>query len=96
MIKERENIKGDDKMIMLYMIELSPNEKKVLLALKAGKYFPTDIVEETGLEMVAVMSAASWLKSKGLVKINEKINVFYALDKDGKTFGCRGVAKGSE
>ena len=73
-------------MIMLYMIELSPNEKKVLLALKAGKYFPTDIVEETGLEMVAVMSAASWLKSKGLVRINEKINVFYALDKDGKDY----------
>lgn len=72
--------------VMLYMIELSPNEKKVLLALKDGNAAPEKTAEKTGLEMVAVMSAASWLKSKGLVEINEKIMELYTLDTDGKEY----------
>ena len=71
---------------MLYMVELSPNEKKALLALKDGNATPEQIAEKTGLKMVAVMSAASWLKSKGLVKINEKIMELYTLDTDGKEY----------
>jgi len=68
------------------MVELSPNEKKVLLAIRDENATPGQIMEKTGLEMVAVMSAASWLKSKGLVKINEKIMELYTLDTDGKEY----------
>ncbi len=71
---------------MLYMVELSPNEKKALLALKDGNVTSEQIAEKTGLKTVAVMSAASWLKSKGLVEINEKIMALYSLDTDGKEY----------
>ncbi|MBU2565033.1 MAG: hypothetical protein KJ655_02090, partial [Candidatus Thermoplasmatota archaeon] len=67
-------------------IELSPNEKKVLIAVKDDCITPEKIAEKSGLEMVAVMSASSWLKSKGLVEIKEKISVFYSLDIDGKEY----------
>ncbi|MCG2825806.1 MAG: hypothetical protein L6265_04340, partial [Thermoplasmatales archaeon] len=68
------------------MIELSPNEKKVLIAVKDDCITPEKIAEKSGLEMVAVMSASSWLKSKGLAEIKEKISVFYSLDIDGKEY----------
>jgi phenylalanyl-tRNA synthetase alpha chain len=68
------------------MVELSPNEKKALFALKDGSATPEQIAEKIGLKTVSVMSATSWLKSKGLVEINEKINVFYSLDTDGKEY----------
>lgn len=68
------------------MIELSPNEKKVLVAVKDDCITPEKIAEKSGLEMVAVMSASSWLKSKGLAEIKEKISVFYSLDIDGKEY----------
>lgn len=68
------------------MIEISPNEKKVLITVKDDCIPPEKIAEKSGLEMVAVMSAASWLKSKGLVEIKEKISVFYSLDTDGKEY----------
>ncbi|MBA3043873.1 phenylalanine--tRNA ligase subunit alpha [archaeon] len=67
-------------------MELSPNEKKVLIAVKDDCITPEKIAEKSGLEMVAVMSASSWLKSKGLVEIKEKISVFYSLDIDGKEY----------
>ncbi|MBU3901935.1 MAG: hypothetical protein KKE04_01025, partial [Candidatus Thermoplasmatota archaeon] len=75
------------------MIELSPNEKKVLVAVKDDCITPEKIAEKSGLEMVAVMSASSWLKSKGLAEIKEKISVFYSLDIDGKEYLKTGLPK---
>lgn len=71
---------------MKKMVELSPSEKKVLLALKAGKYFPTHIAEETGLEQVAVMSALSWLEIKKLVEIEEKAEVYHTITDEGTRY----------
>jgi len=54
--------------------ELSLNERKVLLALAGkGPRSPEELLEGGGFtEMVEVMSAASWLKSKGLLDIHRK------------------------
>ena len=73
--------------------ELSRNERKVLLALgKTGSASPEEVLEKGDFsQMVEVMSAASWLKSKGLLDIHEKIETSYALDKEGKEYAGRGA-----
>ncbi|MDG6221201.1 MAG: phenylalanine--tRNA ligase subunit alpha [Candidatus Thermoplasmatota archaeon] len=62
-------------------IELSSNEKKVLLALK-GRDGATaqEIMESAGYkQLVEVMSAASWLQSKGCIRIEERVCKHYSL-----------------
>ncbi|MDI6917757.1 MAG: phenylalanine--tRNA ligase subunit alpha [Thermoplasmatales archaeon] len=73
------------------MTELSPNEKKVLLAVKDDCITPEKIGEKTGLEMVAVMSAASWLKSKGLVEIKEEAVANYSVSEEGEKYIKEGL-----
>ena len=68
------------------MIELSPNEKKVLLAVKDDCTTPEKIGEKTGLEMVAVMSALSWLEIKKLVEIEEKAEVYHTITDEGAIY----------
>ncbi len=67
-------------------MELSNLEKRVLLAIKeAGKdEVSTDEILEIGKfsQMVEVMNALSWLRVKGLVKIREKMDVEYCLNRD--------------
>ncbi len=61
--------------------DLSASEKKVLLALK-GRDGATveDIMKATGYkQMVEVMHAASWLQSKGYIRIEERVRKFYSL-----------------
>jgi len=72
--------------------ELSLNERKVLLALAGkGPRSPEELLEGGGFtEMVEVMSAASWLKSKGLLDIHEKIDTYYIPDTEGKQYIARG------
>jgi len=72
--------------------ELSRNERKVLLALR-GKdpASPEEVLEKGGFsQTVEVMSAASWLKSKGLLDIHERIETSYQLDKEGIEYVGRG------
>jgi phenylalanyl-tRNA synthetase alpha chain len=71
--------------------KLSPNEKKVLLALKEyeGNATPEKI-EEKGIERVKIMNASSWLQSKGLVKMSENLVVSYSLTSEGKKFLSKG------
>jgi phenylalanyl-tRNA synthetase alpha chain len=72
--------------------ELSRNERKVLLALHGKGATPPEEVLELGdfSQMVEVMSAASWLKSKGLLDIHERIEVSYQLDREGLDHVRRG------
>jgi phenylalanyl-tRNA synthetase alpha chain len=73
-------------------IELSLNERKVLLALSNKDGASPEEVRSLGGfgELVEVMSAASWLKSKGLLDIHEKIETSYIPDREGKEYLGRG------
>lgn len=63
--------------------ELSYPEKRVLVALKKlARAPPEDIMKAANFEdSVGVMSAASWLQSKRLVRIGEKLTRYYSLAK---------------
>ena len=71
---------------------LSNTEKKVLLALKdnGGEASPEKIME-SGMEMVKVMNASSWLQSKGLVRMREGIKKSYSITKEGEKFLVEGL-----
>lgn len=69
--------------------ELSQNEKKVLLALKSlhDKGSLEDIVQTGGFSQdVEVANASSWLQSKKLVIIDNRIKTIYSLGKEGKRY----------
>ncbi len=72
--------------------ELSRNERKVLLALSGRPVASPEEVLERGdfSQMVEVMSAASWLKSKGLLDMHERIETSYRLDREGRDHLKRG------
>ena len=72
--------------------ELSLNERKVLLALSGkGPVSPEELMAGGSFtELVEVMSAASWLKSKGLLDIHERIDTYYLPDAEGKEYLGRG------
>ncbi len=67
-------------------MELSNLEKRVLLALfNSGKeVLSVDEIKELGKfsQLVEVMNALSWLRVKGLVKLREKLDVEYCLNRD--------------
>ncbi len=67
-------------------MELSNLEKKVLLAIREiGKdRVDVDEIVQRGFSLVEVMNAISWMKVKGLVKIHEKLQVEYCLNRDEK------------
>ena len=71
------------------MEELSPIEKKLLLELQkhGGEAKP----EEIDMELVKVMNATSWLQSKRIVGIREKIIKEYELTDEGKRFLKEGL-----
>lgn len=74
--------------------ELSPLERKVLLALGTlhGKASPDALVKEGKFsQAVEVMNAASWLQSKKIVSIEEHVKTVYALGSDGETFIKKGL-----
>ena len=73
--------------------ELSLYEKEVLLALHSfkGKATPEDIAKKNVGSLVKVMNASSWLQSKGLVDINERLEITYSLTKEGKKFLTQGM-----
>lgn len=61
--------------------QLSYAEKKVLMTLKGRiSATPQEIRKDGGFrELVEVMNAASWLRSKGLVTMKERVVRFYSL-----------------
>lgn len=69
--------------------ELSYLEKKVLLTLKDLEVATPEKIQENGKfkELVEVMNASSWLKSKKLVEISEHLSTYYTLAK--KQFATR-------
>ncbi len=74
--------------------ELSHNEKKVLLTLKKlnGEASPEEILENGDFnQQVEVMNASSWLQSKKLVKVEEKIKKSFRLGKEGENFYKEGL-----
>ncbi|MEW6070088.1 MAG: phenylalanine--tRNA ligase subunit alpha [Candidatus Thermoplasmatota archaeon] len=74
------------------MVELSTNEKRVLIALKHGKLSIEQLVALSKLDKIeVVMSALSWLKLKNLVALEEKVVVLYSLDKEGKEYADIGL-----
>lgn len=74
------------------MKSISKNEKKVLLILEKlnGKASPEEILKEGFDELVKVMNASSWLQSKGLVDMKEKVETTYSLSKEGEKFLSKG------
>lgn len=67
-------------------MELSKNEKMIVRALKelGGSATINKLMEETDLSIVEVMNAASWLKMKGAVKIEERLKTDYRLSPEGE------------
>ncbi len=66
-------------------MELSNIEKKILLILhEAGRTLSVEELMERGNfdELVKVMNGVSWLRVKGLVKVEERLEVKYCLNRD--------------
>lgn len=71
---------------------LSTGEKKVLQALSGGAGMIPDEIVETGdfKELVEVMNAVSWLRSKGLVDLEETVVHKVTLDEEGEIYIDKG------
>lgn len=72
-------------------MELSNNEIKLLKALKKNQLSPGEASLESGLGDKETMSAASWLRSKGLVEITEDIKVLFVTNVEGKKYAEQGL-----
>ena len=72
-------------------MDLSVNEVKLLKALKNGTLSPDAASMESNLGEKETMSAASWLRSKGLVKISEVSTKFYFTNEEGKRYAEQGL-----
>jgi len=71
-------------------VELHPHEVKILKAL-TRKSTPEEISQAAGIPLDAVMRASSWLSTKSLVRIEEKIIEEIALDKEGVEYAEKGL-----
>ncbi len=67
-------------------MELSNLEKRVLVAIGEIGSDSVDVEElvSRGFSLVEVMNAISWMKVKGILKIHEKLEVEYCLNRDEK------------
>jgi len=76
------------------ILELSNNEKKVLLTLNIlnGNASPIEIFKSNDFnDLVEVMNASSWLQSKKLINIKEIFQKLYSLDSEGEKFLKKGL-----
>lgn len=71
-------------------MDLHPHEVRVLKALKGAKS-PQQLAEECGLPLDAVLRAASWLKTKGLVEVSEALSEEISLAAEGKEYAAKGL-----
>ena len=76
------------------MVELRENEAKTLLALKeaGGRLNVSEIAERSNLAHAAVMRAALSLKSKNLIKINERKIQKVSLNDEGRRYADVGLS----
>ncbi|MEM0447824.1 MAG: hypothetical protein QXT71_04650, partial [Thermoplasmata archaeon] len=67
-------------------MDLSNNEKLLVKALKelGGSAGIKEIMDRLNLSIVEIMNAASWLKMKGVVKIEEILKTDYKLSDEGE------------
>jgi len=72
-------------------MDLSPNEINLLKVLNKSSQSLAEASIETGLGKKETMSAASWLKSKGLVDIMEESIIFYFANEEGKRYAEEGL-----
>jgi len=72
-------------------VDLSVNEVKLLKVLKNGTLSPDAASMESNLGEKETMSAASWLRSKGLVRITEVSTKFYSTNEEGKRYAEQGL-----
>ena len=72
-------------------MDLSINEVKLLKVLKSGPLSPETASMESSLGEKETMSAASWLRSKGLVDISEVSTRFYFANEEGKRYAEQGL-----
>ena len=72
-------------------MDLSVNEVKLLKVLKNGTLSPEAASMESNLGEKETMSAASWLRSKGLVNISEVSTKFYYTNEEGKRYAEQGL-----
>jgi len=75
------------------MVELRENEAKTLRVLKnaGGRLSVSEIAEESGLAHAAVMRAALSLKSKNLIRINERKIQRISLNDEGLDYADNGL-----
>ena len=76
------------------LLDLSINEVKLLKVLRNGTLSP-EAASESNLGEKETMSAASWLRSKGLVKISESSTKFYFTNEEGKGTQSKAYQKGA-
>ena len=72
-------------------VDLSPNELKLLKCLKEGPLSPHESSLKSELGEKEAMSAASWLRSKGLVDISEDSKIFLFPNDEGKKYAEQGL-----
>ena len=72
-------------------MDLSSNEYEVLKAVRDGETKPDEISSTTESSVQEVMSAASWLRSKGLVDISEESKIFLLPNDEGKKYAEQGL-----
>ena len=72
-------------------VDLSSNELKLLKCLKEGPLPPHEASIKSDLGEKEAMSAASWLRSKGLVDISEDSNIFLFPNDEGKKYAEQGL-----
>ena len=75
----------------MVIVDLSNNELKLLRALKKSSLSPGEASLESGLGDKEVMSAASWLRSKGLVEIIEDSKTLFSTNDEGKKYAEQGL-----
>ena len=74
----------------MVIVDLSNNELKLLRALKKSSLSPGEASLESGLGDKEVMSAASWLRSKGLIEIIEGSKTLFSTNDEGKKYAEQG------
>ena len=72
-------------------VDLSPNEIKLLKCLRGGTLSPAEASTESGLGEKETMSAASWLRNKGLIDISEESKIYYFANEEGRKYAELGL-----
>ena len=72
-------------------MNLTVQEKKVLIAVKDRANTPESISQASSLNKDTVLRTIEWLKGKGLINVSEKTNVLYELNSEGQEYAKNGL-----